>query len=265
MTPTEPTGDSFPRLPESDDLSALVNAPWTDADLELYGLRSALDGGMLFCGVTHQEFAIGGIRYQWPRNTGKLLWSLGFSRLGELSDLDCKGAMIEALGEISAVCNLDFEYTANDRVSHVHVIATRLDGPSGVLADMQIPVGNVSDTTQLRGRMDDGDAYGLYVNPPSGKIDFYRVILHEWLHACGLGHQPASDGRPALIAPMYSTRIRNLQAADVGELQLRYGKREVAPPPPPDVPTGAVPIEVRTVITQGAKKWVYQGEAKRIQ
>jgi hypothetical protein len=203
-------------------------------ELDAIGYRSAAEGGRLFCGQNDAAFAINGVRYQWPKRS-ELTWGLGFSRLGELSDLDCKGAMIEGLKEISDCCGLRFRYVSSANKANVKIITARMDGRGGVLADAQIPVGNVSvDGTQLTLRFDDGDAYVIAENPPQNKIDFYRVSLHEWLHICGLGHKPTNLSERALIEAMYS-HIRHLQEADKRELVLRYDGP--ATPPKPTEPT----------------------------
>ncbi len=216
-----------------------VNAPETDP--ELFGIKPATEGGFLFCGVTSEAYAINGRTYQWGKGA-HLTWSLGFSRLGSLGEDELKEAYRQCFAEISAACNITHEYVSNHRTANILTNVQRLDGRGGTLADMQIPVGNVStDRTQLLGRMDDSEQWGLWDNPPSGGIDLYRVALHELLHAHGLGHKPASIREPALIAPMYDRNIRHLQAADIKELVRRYGPaKEQKPPskPTPEPPAG---------------------------
>lgn len=223
------------------------------ADLAaLYGLRSVTDGGMVFCGVSEEAFAINGVTYQWPRGS-KLTWGIAFSRLGDLSDMDCKDAIALALREISECCDVTHEYVKNANAANLKIISQRLDGPSGVLADCQIPVGNVhSDSTQLLMRFDDSERYGLFSNPPSHGIDFYRVFLHEAEHFHGLGHKPASVMEPALIAPTYNTRIRNLQQADIAELVRRYGPQKSKPAPQPQPPSGKA---VTVTVEQNGLRW----------
>lgn len=234
-------------------------APWSDRELELYGLRSAARGGLLFCGVTEERFAINGVRYQWPKGS-RLAWNLGFSRLHDLTDLDLKGAMVEMLKEISDVCCLDFEYTPNPKQANILIDLARLDGPSGVLADMAIPMQNAHpDRTQLRGRVDSSEnRWVLKENPGPGELDWYRTQLHELLHACGLGHQAANAAEPALIAPTYNPRIRHLQRPDIAELQIRYGKRE----PQPEATASSLgnTAKVRIVIESGSQRVELSGE-----
>lgn len=234
-----------------------------DAAAEMFGLRSALDGGFIFCGVSEEQFAINGVTYRWPVGS-KLTWSLGFSRLGELDDLTLKQTYSACFAEISACCNVSHGYTANPRAANILVNIARLDGRGGVLADMQIPVGNVGVDSQLLGRVDDGEVWGLFETPPADKIDFYRVALHELLHAHGLGHKPVNVAAPALIAPMYSRTIRHLQEADKAELVRRYGvpKNAPIPVPAPTVPSGVKP-NVEVAVTIDGEKWIAAGTLKR--
>jgi hypothetical protein len=242
-----------------------VSAPWSDRELELYGLRSAADGGLLFCGVTEQRFAIDGVRYQWPKGS-KLAWCLGFDRLHKLSDMDLKGAVLEMTKEISHYCNIDFEYTPKPSQANILVNLAHLDGPSGVLADMGIPMRNAHpDRTQLKGRVDSSEIeWVISENPGPKQLDWFRTQFHELLHALGLGHQPTNARVPALIAPTYSTRIRYLQAPDIEELVIRYGARETTPyhskPKPPaaggDIAKVSVTVEIngKRVTLSGEKE-----------
>lgn len=232
---------------------------------KLYGIRPVEDGGGFFCGVSEEHFAINGVTYRWPVGS-KLTWGIGFTRLGALSDMDCKDAITEALKEISGSSNISHEYIANADRANIKIISRRLDGPSGVLADCQIPVGNVSvDQTQLLMRIDDSEAWGLFANPPANKIDFYRVVLHELLHGHGLGHKPANINEAALIAPMYDRNIRNLQAADKAELQRRYGpaKAPATPPTAPPSTPGDRPQAKVQVVIDGVT-WEAAGAMRRL-
>jgi hypothetical protein len=211
-------------------------AELTSKEQEDHGMRPVTEGGVLYCGVTEQEYAIGGVTYAWPIAIKKLRWSLNFSRLGQLSDMDFKDAATTWFKEIADCCDRQFEYTSNTRLANILYTVQRLDGKSGVLADMRLPVGNVNDETQLIGRFDDAEGYTLSATPGQGEIGLYPVGLHETEHAMGLGHQPANIQKIALIQPVYNPLVRNLQAADIAELQRRYGPPQTVVPPPPTPP-----------------------------
>lgn len=231
----------------------MPNVPDT-AQLDKELGNSVSFGGGLFCGQNDEGYAINGTTYQWPRGS-RLTWGLAFSSVGGLSAADCKDAITEALKEISNCCDVTHQYVPNANTANIKIISQRLDGPSGVLADMQIPFPNAHpDSTQLIGRVDDSEKYGLFDNPPQGWIDFYRMMLHELEHAHGLGHKPASIQVPALIAPIYSPRMRHLQKADIDELVRRYGTPKLPPPGPVD-PPGTTPKPVSVVVEQDGKKW----------
>lgn len=215
---------------------AIWEKDFSPEEQEMHGMRPVTDGGLLYCGVVLEEYAINGVTYAWPVAIKKLRWSLNFSRLGQLSDMDFKDAATAWFKEISDCCDRLFEYTSNPRMANILYTVQRLDGRNSVLADMQIPVGNVTPDTQLTGRFDDSEAWTLATTPGQGEIGAYPVGLHETEHAMGLGHKPTSVTAPALIAPIYNPLIRNLQAADIAEFQRRYGKSATAQPPPATPP-----------------------------
>jgi hypothetical protein len=226
-------------------------------------LKPVALGGLLFCGVSEEQFAINGTRYQWPKGS-ELGWNIGFSRLGKLGDQDLKDAYAAGCAEImAATAGIKLKYVANPKTANILCNIARLDGPSGILADMQIPVGNVSDqATTLQGRFDDSELWVLSDTPAPNEIDFYRVGLHELLHAMGLGHKPPEIQDEALIAPIYNRAIRHLQPADKRELVIRYGEAAEVKPSDPPVPVapGSKPVWVRIEngqlkVGQDTKEW----------
>lgn len=232
-----------------------MNIPTDLTTLERELTTPLSEGGGMFCAQNSEGYAINGVTYQWPRGS-KLKWGKEFTALGAISSDDVISCIKEFLKEISECCDVFFEYITNPLAANIKLTRMRLDGASGVLADMQIPVGNVSaENSQLLGRFDDSENWVLADNPPANTIDFYRVGLHEWLHAMGLGHKPASVQVPALISPIYSPTMRHLQAADKSELIRRYGVPQTPIAPPPT--SGSKPINCSQIITieQGGKKW----------
>jgi hypothetical protein len=231
------------------------------AMLEMHGLRSVTEGGGLFCGVTEEAFAINGVRYKWPATMKTLRWGLNFARLGQLSDLDFKDAATRWFQEISACCDLAFEYVADFDKANIQYTVDDLDGPRGVLADMQLPVGNLNPTSKVRGRFDRNENWVLSDNPREGEIDGYRTGAHETGHGVGMGHQATNvaPDKKALLAPIYSLSIKNFQIADRLELQIRYGNATVQPPPPPS----GKPITLDSVHTlrQGDRTWTEKTSA----
>lgn len=209
------------------DIYSNISAAQKEA-LEAMGVKSAAEGGLLFCATVSEPFAINGVTYQWPRNS-KLKWNLGFTSLGSLNDMDLKGVYEGCFKEIMAACQVDFEYTANPDAANILVNLANMDGPSGVLADMQIPVGSIQ---QVLGRIDKQDSWVIAESPPGNMLDIYRVALHELLHAMGLGHAPVIRDNPALIEPTYNRNIRHLQPRDIAELVRRYGSRIGSPQTP---------------------------------
>lgn len=236
--------------------------PWTDAELDEHGLRPVTDGGRLFCGVTAEAFAINGVTYGWKPGS-KIKIGLEFSRLGQLSDMDCKDAITVALKEIRDCCGgIDHEIVSNPDFANIYLQVRRLDGAMGVLADCEIPQpGSTPDGTRLRMRFDDSEAWVISETPQQGQIDFYRVFLHEVEHGHGLGHKPANIAAAALIAPTYSRTLRNLQPADKAEFVRRYGPPKVQPVPPPTPTPGVKPVTV--TVEQDGKRW--SGPVPRVQ
>jgi hypothetical protein len=226
---------------------------------------SVLQGGAGFCGVTMESFAINGVVHHW-RKGSKLKIAVDFDDLGQLRAAQVKEGIEAAVNEIRAVTDgLSFELFTPTLSANLACKLARLDGPNGILADCQIPMPNAStDNTQLTMRIDTGEVWRLFAGSMNGAIDFQRVWLHEFLHGIGLGHKPASIAKPALIAPMYSPAIRNLQEADIGEIVRRYGGRTtpIEPPTPPVKPVGGMQADVK--ITVNGETWGAAGPMKKL-
>jgi hypothetical protein len=226
---------------------------------------SVLQGGAGFCGVTNESFAINGVVHHW-RKGSKLKIALDFDDLGQLRSSQVKEAIEAAVNEIRATTDgLTFELFTPTLSANLVCKLARLDGPSGVLADCQVPMPNANPAnTQLTMRIDTGEVWRLFAGSMNGAIDFQRVWLHEFLHGIGLGHKPASISKPALIAPMYSPAIRNLQEADKGEITRRYGGRTTPiAPTPPVVPAPATGIQGEIKITLNGETWSAAGALKK--
>lgn len=232
---------------------------------ELYGLKSVHDGGVLFCGVSEQQFAINGRTHAWPKGI-KLTWSLADAgmRLGELSAADIKQCYAEAFAEVMAVCDVHAEYSPNAKTANFLATAARLDGRQGVLADHQIPFGRADQT--LVGRYDVAERWVIAENPRAGEIDLKRVVTHELLHGWGLGHAAVDRRSPALIEPSYSLSVRDLQERDIAELVRRYGpsKRDRPPTAPPSIPTPTGTLQAKVEVTINGEVWRASGPLEKV-
>jgi hypothetical protein len=215
--------------------------------------------------VTLESFAINGVVHHW-RKGSKLKIAVDFDDLGQLRAAQVKEAIEAAVNEIRAVTDgLLFDLFTPTIGANLICKLARLDGPNGVLADCQIPMPNAStDNTQLQMRIDTGEVWRVFSGSMNGAIDFQRVWLHEFLHGIGLGHKPASIAKPALIAPMYSPAIRNLQEADIGEIVRRYGGRTTPTEPPPAPIPSPTGIQGEIKITLNGETWVAAGPMKKL-
>lgn len=104
-----------------------------------------------------------------------------------------------------------------------------IDGPNGVLAESELPCGNPKQCHQW---YDVGEKW-LKTGSRERGIFLYLVMLHELMHALGVGHAP--QGVKAVIAPFYDADLIDLMPYDIEQLQTRYGPP--FKPVPPVVPT----------------------------
>lgn len=229
---------------------------------------SVLQGGSGFCGVNVQEYAINGVTYGWRRGS-KIKVAVDFDDLGQLRANKVKEIIEAQVNQIRGVTDgITFELFTPSLSANIVCKLARLDGPSGVLADCQIPSPNADPAnTQLQMRIDTGEAWGYFTSDRvNGVIDFGRTWLHEFLHGIGLGHQPVSIQKPAIIQPMYNPLLWLLQDTDKGEIVRRYGGAVARPKPPaPTVPPTGVPTEIlvkRLELQAFGETYVCSGPAK---
>jgi hypothetical protein len=208
---------------------------------------SVLSGGTGFCGVNVQEYAINGVTYAWKRGS-KLKIALDFDDLGQLRANQVREIIEAQINQIRAVTDgLSFELFTPTLSANIVCKLARMDGKNGVLADCQVPPPNASPAnTQLNMRLDTGENWRYFTSERiDGAIDLGRTWLHEFLHGIGLGHQPQSIQKPAIIQPAYNPLLWLLQDTDKGEITRRYGGRTtpIEPPPAPGAPA-ELPIRV---------------------
>lgn len=166
--------------------------------------------------------------YQWPMGT-RLTWTVvqtipGFSQ-SELTDV-CR----EAWKAWDDICGITIDWTADPSRANILIGCRPIDGQYGVLAEAELPVGNVNPSTQLRVWIDNTDKFVAAENPPSGRIDLLRVIRHEFGHSLGIGHN--QDGVTNSLMDPTVSNIRTLQSWDIEQAVLRYGKQTSTTPVP---------------------------------
>lgn len=173
-----------------------------------------------FCGISQNllELARTG-QYRW--NKRDLAYCIYDRVPGLAADdfADVIGAGFKAWAE---VCDLRFSAVIDYRKADFLVLARRIDGKGGVLAEHQLPPGN---DMQLRGWLDIGENWNLDM--------LLGVWTHELGHGMGLSH---TNVPKSLMNPFYNPAINTPQAWDVEAVQALYGAAKPANPTPPPVP-----------------------------
>lgn len=190
-----------------------------------------IPAGKTFCNTPPQELALATEQLsQWPVGT-EITFGIGalvpgFSKQ-QMIDLG-----VEAYREWHEKSGLPpVRYTANNNDAKIIVMTRAIDGKYGVLAEAELPAGNITSDRQLRMWFDLRDTWSDSMNPPSGRIPILPVWKHEAGHSFGLGHN--MDGiKNALMDPTLSD-ITTLQLWDIQQIQVRYGKPEMSPPSTP--------------------------------
>lgn len=123
---------------------------------------------------------------------------------------------------------------ATGNSANIVFLTERIDGRGGTLAYAELA--GFGDTSRDVRRVvaDSGEAWAHHTGAPrTNAMPIRRVVLHELLHALGIGHEESQE--PALMDPTVSN-IQKLQRWDIDQLQARYGKPQGTSPAP--VPTG---------------------------
>lgn len=166
------------------------------------------------------------------RGAGLCQWPMGHNLTWCVIET-IPGFTIEELAAVCAdawkswdgVCGITITRVTNPATANILIGTRRIDGPMGVLAEAELPCGNIRPNSQLRVWIDNSDRFVRAANPPAGKIDLLRVIRHEFGHSLGIGHN-ANGVTDSLMDPTVS-HIVELQSWDIEQAVLRYGKNDI--------------------------------------
>ncbi len=145
----------------------------------------------------------------------------------------------------------------------INMYGKKLDGPSSVLAQCQLPADGVS---ACRLDVDITETYVKTLNPQVRGILLKNVLTHEIGHGLGLSHSVKST---ALMAPTYSEGVKEpVDNDDIPRVQLRYNQKRAtplapftptipsSPPTPSDPKPPEFPIEVQEIRLLINGKWI---------
>lgn len=189
---------------------------------------------------------------QWT-NKRRLGWYLA-DRVPGLPLDTLTAAIAQSWAAWQRVCGLVFRQVASSADADLIVLARKIDGVNGTLAEHELPPGN---DQQLRGWIDNSERWAVESPPPAGRIDLVAVYTHEAGHAIGLSH---TNTPGSLLNPYYDPKIRTPQKWDIQEAVNRYGG-PVEEPKPVDPGPAGVPDSFPGILEVfGA---VYSVECKR--
>ncbi len=199
--------------------------------------------GKIICGVPDH---VGNVACLWPFSFVSVFAE------GAIGHLALADAVEWALAEWNKVCGIRLTMSTNPRTAHIVCRPGRLDGPSNVLAQCELPCGfSPTNWRQINMTCDLSEALVLAENPPPNRIDAGRMVCHELGHGLGIGHIETGN----LMAPVYSTSIRRPRDGDAVQARARYGAPALPPDPTPvpstpsnPTPTSIIPDEIAITV-----------------
>ena len=211
---------------------------------------------MEFCGV-REQFGMSDQPQRKLPTVDPTWWFDG--DLPGLDDATGEQTIQASLSTWSKWCALLWSKAATKASATLLIITTRIDGPSNVLADCQLPYPGMK---QLLMRLD-LERFTTKLNPDGGYIGLPHVIAHEGGHAEGLMHL-AFDATPDLMNQTYRKDIWEPQADEGSIVKSLYGSPRPMPPPATP-PAGSHPLVLPVRLEFDAYGGTYsaRGTAKR--
>jgi hypothetical protein len=160
---------------------------------------------------------------RWPMSTITYFEALAFQ--GE-DPVNVSNVYDAACAQWAAVAGLSFKRLSDPRGANVVAITGPIDGPYGILAQSDLPVG-ASAASVMQQLFDSAEPW--YAEAPDLML---ACMTHEIGHALGMSHIP---NRNALLDPFVVEGRSNPQPPDVADIQSRYGLPFTSHPPDADL------------------------------
>jgi hypothetical protein len=181
--------------------------------------------GCHFCQTKEQDFE--GIS-QWP--DGDIPWTITALIPGLTLD-QMKADIAWGYDLWARHFGIRPRYTADAREARILIGTRRIDGPSGVLAEAELPG---RGARQTRMWFDSGDQWTSEFDDNTRRIVAKLVGCHEGGHSLGISHAPTKDN---IMYASYNSAQRTAGQWEVKQGIARYGTPVVIVPPA-SPPTG---------------------------
>lgn len=180
--------------------------------------------------------------------------SLNCAWVGTLPNLETDAvvkAIQQAWAAWMAVCGIKVTTTLDRATANIVVTNKRMDGPSRVLAQAELPCGQ---DRQRAVEIDESEPWVTILDPPRYRVSLVLTLIHEFGHALGLVHGPPGS----IMQAQYDASIKRPQGWDIAEAQQRYNAPIVPPTGPPKEPDEPGGEFITIPSYQIPKNWVIE-------